>query len=115
MKNILEEVDKILKEVRQEEVVECQTKVDILNELIRRTQERQITLAVEGPPGRRKKLMVSQRGVYIWDESRFAYNQIIDLTGGSKEEAIRIFANSSETIGSILQEALTGKVEIEIT
>ena len=117
MKNILKEVDKILIEVRQEGKgrIEGQNRVGLLKELIKRTQEKQITLVVEGPPGRRKKLMVSQRGVYIWDEGRYMYDRMIDLTEGNKGEAIEIFANSSKTIGSILQEALTGKVEIEIT
>jgi len=115
MKKILKEIDKILKEVRQEGKVEVQNRVDLLNELIKRTQGKQITLEAENPQGKKQKLMISERGVYILDD-RYAYDRMIDLTEGSKkEEAIRIFANSSKTIGGILQEALTGKVEIEIT
>jgi len=116
MKKILEKVDRILKQVRQEGKVESQNKVGLLYELIKRTKGRQITLEVEGPQGRKEKLMVSERGVYLLDEDKYIYNQMIDLTSGNKEEAIRIFANNSGRINGILQEALKGgRVEIEIT
>ena len=75
MKKILEKVDKILKKVRQEGKVEVQTRVDLLNELIERTKEKQITLTAKGPQGRKEKLMVSQRGVYLWNEDTYRYDK----------------------------------------
>jgi len=115
MKKILEEVDKMLKEVRQEGKVKVENRVDLLNELIKRTKGKQITLEAESPQGKKEKLMVSERGVYILDD-RYTYDRMIDLTeGNKKEEAIRIFAVGTGRIANILQKALAGQVEIEIT
>jgi len=111
MKKILKEIDKILKEVRQEGKVEIQNRVDLLNELVRRTQERKITLTAEGPQGRKERLMITPRGVFLWDEGRYMYDKMIDFAHGDIEE----WANSSGDVGGVLQKALEGEVEIEIT
>ena len=115
VKNILKKVDKMLKEMRQETEVEVKTKVGLLNEIAKRAKGKQITLEAEGPQGRKEKLMVSERGISLLDKDRYKYDQMIDLTGGNKEEAIRIWANSPGSISRILQKALAGEVEIEIT
>ena len=112
MKKILKEIDKILKEVRQEGKVEVQNRVDLLNELIRRTQERKITLTATSSKGEREILRITPRGIFLWDEGRYMYDKMIDLTRGGDIEK---WANSSGGVGSVLQKALGGEVEIEIT
>ena len=114
MEKILEKIDKMLKKVRQEEV-ECQTRVGFLYEVIKRTKGKQITLRTKNPQGKKEELMVSERGVYLLDKDTYRYNQMIDLTSGNKEEVLKIFSNSPGRIKNILQKALKGEVEIEIT
>ena len=114
MKNILEKVDKMLKEIRKEEKVEIETKVDLLYEFIERAKGRQITVTIKGPQGKKEKLMISERGISLLDQDTYTYNEMIDLSCRGKKEAIRIFADSPGIISRILQKALKGEVEIEI-
>ena len=115
MKKILKEVDRILKKVRLEGEVKVENSVDLLNELVKRTEGKQIIFEAESPQGGKEKLMVSPRGVYILDKDKCVYNRMIDLTEGSKkEEAIKIFAVGTGRIANILQKALAGEVEIKI-
>ena len=111
MEKILKEVDRILKKVRQEEKVKVQNRVDLLNGLIKRTQEREIVLTATDSKGRREILMINPRGLFLWDEGRYMYNKMIDLAHGDIEE----WANGSGGVGSVLQKALEGEVEIDIT
>jgi len=119
MKNILEKVDKILKEARQEKKVKVKTRFDLLIETIKRTQEKKITFTAEGQQGEKEVLMVTPRGVFLWDESRYVYARMIKLSyktiTNPPHKEIEEWANSSGAVGSVLQKALAGEVEIKIT
>jgi hypothetical protein len=111
MKNILKEVDKILKELRQKEVIKVDTKVDLLTELIRRTQARKIFLTAKSSQGKKETLMVSENGVFfLEDKGRHMYNRTIDFSKKNIEE----WVNNPEYVGGFLQKALEKGEEIQI-
>jgi len=119
MKNILKEVDKMLKELRRKEVIKVDTRVGLLTELIKRTQTRKIFLTTKNSQGKKETLMVSENGVFfLLDKSRYMYNQTIDFSKEHIEEWANNpeeeWANNAEDVGGFLQRVLGKEEEVEI-
>jgi len=111
MKNIFEKLDKMFKKMRQIEKIKGKNRFDILHELIRMTQGREIVLVLKNP---RTRLKITQKGVFLWKEGKYMWDQMINFAS-CNESDIKGLANDTGSVGSILKRVLEEEVEIEIT